>query len=285
MRENTTGPVRGDRTAGRPGGSPAPTFSERDPAVPGGRGDQARVDDATARREPVTQPVPAGGPQPVPAGGAIPQQTDGQAARQAARPVPAQGGAPRDNQVTEQGGAAGVALPKQGTDGRNDGPSDRRNDDRKDNRKTGRRDDVPAGQDGSGQRAERQDRVDGATPEGGQLDGSPMPARTDDGASAATHAKSTAEHGDDTGAVLFGADTATTFRTRWRELQADFVDDPKRAVEGADKLVDEVLHSLTQTLTKHKQGLAGGWQDHGETEELRQALRKYRSFLDQLLKT
>jgi hypothetical protein len=86
--------------------------------------------------------------------------------------------------------------------------------------------------------------------------------------------------------VLFGDDVVTGFRGRWRELQADFVDDPKRAVEGADQLVDEVMHKLTETLTAHKKTLSGQWQGNdGDTEELRLALRKYRSFLDQLLRT
>lgn len=115
---------------------------------------------------------------------------------------------------------------------------------------------------------------------GTQLDAKPVPEHT-----AADRAPAKEAAVDDTGSVLFGADTATVFRTRWREVQADFVDDPARAVRGADELVDEVLKQLSETLAKHKHGLEGGWQDRGETEELRVALRKYRSFFDQLLKT
>ncbi|HEY0450259.1 hypothetical protein [Actinophytocola sp.] len=88
---------------------------------------------------------------------------------------------------------------------------------------------------------------------------------------------------EDSGAVLFGSDDIDRFRTRWRELQADFVDDPKQAVRGADELVGEVVRSLAEIFARHKHELAGGWQGGGETEELRVALRRYRSFFDRLL--
>jgi hypothetical protein len=94
---------------------------------------------------------------------------------------------------------------------------------------------------------------------------------------------------EDTGAVLFGDDQVDRFRNRWRELQADFVDDPKQAVRGADELVDEVMRTLSEIFAEHKSDLQGQWQGdgdgHGETEELRVALRRYRSFFDQLLNT
>jgi len=80
-------------------------------------------------------------------------------------------------------------------------------------------------------------------------------------------------------AALFTDDAATRLRTRWRELQADFVDDPQRAVREADDVVDEVL----RTITEHRQRLAGDWQGHTDTEDLRLAMREYRSFFDQLM--
>jgi len=84
---------------------------------------------------------------------------------------------------------------------------------------------------------------------------------------------------------LFGPDEVTRFRTKWSEVQARFVDDPREAVHGADQLVSEVMGSLATTFTSHKHELEGQWQ-HGseaQTEELRQALRRYRVFFDQLL--
>ncbi len=93
--------------------------------------------------------------------------------------------------------------------------------------------------------------------------------------------------GEDTGAVLFGDDEVERFRLRWRELQADFVDDPARAVQGADQLVDEVLQALTEVFAAHQRELEDQWRGGGtgQTEELRVALRSYRSFFDRLLNT
>jgi len=98
-----------------------------------------------------------------------------------------------------------------------------------------------------------------------------------------TDEPSTAETTTDDAEVLFGTEDAEKFRLRWRELQADFVDDPKHAVEGADHLVDEVMRSLTEIFAEHKRELEGQLREGGETEELRVALRRYRSFFEQLL--
>jgi hypothetical protein len=80
---------------------------------------------------------------------------------------------------------------------------------------------------------------------------------------------------------LFTDDAVTRLRARWRELQADFVDDPQRAVREADGVVDEVV----RTITEHRQRLAGEWQGHTDTEHLRLAMREYRTFVDRLLPT
>ena len=82
-------------------------------------------------------------------------------------------------------------------------------------------------------------------------------------------------------AELFDGETVTRLRERWRELQADFVDDPQQAVRAADEVVDEVL----RTITEHRQRLAGEWQGHTDTEHLRLAMREYRAFVDRLLPT
>lgn len=84
---------------------------------------------------------------------------------------------------------------------------------------------------------------------------------------------------------LFGREEINRFRSEWSEVQARFVDDPQEAVRGADQLVSEVMGSLATTFTNHKHELEGQWQ-HGsdaQTEDLRQALRRYRVFFNQLL--
>jgi hypothetical protein len=50
-------------------------------------------------------------------------------------------------------------------------------------------------------------------------------------------------------APLFAPDAAAGFRTRWDAVQIGFVDDPRRAVAEADRLVTEVVKNLTATFS------------------------------------
>ena len=91
--------------------------------------------------------------------------------------------------------------------------------------------------------------------------------------------------GDERHEPLFAGDQASAFRDRWTELQASFVDEPRQAVEQADMLVAEVMQRLAQAFADERKTLEQHW-DHGQdtnTEELRQALRRYRSFFGRLL--
>ncbi|WP_330285667.1 hypothetical protein [Streptomyces sp. NBC_00576] len=77
------------------------------------------------------------------------------------------------------------------------------------------------------------------------------------------------------------------FRTRWQEVQNEFVDDPRDAVHTADALVADVMQKLAATFADHKQELEGQWNrgEQADTEDLRLALRHYRSFFNRLLVT
>jgi hypothetical protein len=79
------------------------------------------------------------------------------------------------------------------------------------------------------------------------------------------------------------------FRAAWTDLQTRFVDDPQQAVRGADQLVAEVLQAVMKAFAQHKHELEGSWQRGSETSEdtenLRLALRHYRTFFKQLLHT
>ncbi|XIE77445.1 hypothetical protein AB6O49_02485 [Streptomyces sp. SBR177] len=78
-----------------------------------------------------------------------------------------------------------------------------------------------------------------------------------------------------------------TFRTRWHELQSLFVDDPRRAVHEADALVADVMQKLATTFSDHRKSLEAQWRqgEEADTESLRTALRRYRSFFHRLLRT
>jgi hypothetical protein len=106
------------------------------------------------------------------------------------------------------------------------------------------------------------------------------PARTPQPES--PHAAATAEEKLE---ALFAPDAAQGFRTRWDEVQIGFVDDPKKAVRQADELVAQVMQSLAQTFAHERTRLEAQLNDTNResTENLRVALRRYRSFFQRLL--
>src|SRR5437773_3577447 len=89
---------------------------------------------------------------------------------------------------------------------------------------------------------------------------------------------------------LFDENAGRDLRERWLVIQTAFVDEPRAAVEKADSLVAEVLQRLTDTFARERDELESGWSRAGDdeaseisTEDLRQAIRRYRSFFDRLL--
>jgi hypothetical protein len=86
-------------------------------------------------------------------------------------------------------------------------------------------------------------------------------------------------------APLFTAKRADDFRSRWDEIQTGFVDEPRRAVEQADTLVAEVIKRLAETFAEERSNLEEQWGRSSDvnTEDLRIALQRYRSFFDRLL--
>jgi hypothetical protein len=84
---------------------------------------------------------------------------------------------------------------------------------------------------------------------------------------------------------LFLAEVANDFRSRWDAVQSSFVDDPKQAVRHGDELVVQVMKSLAETFSNERTKLEGQLDqtDNASTENLRVALRRYRSFFQRLL--
>ncbi|MGQ4615378.1 hypothetical protein [Nocardia sp. R7R-8] len=72
-------------------------------------------------------------------------------------------------------------------------------------------------------------------------------------------------------------------RTKWREVQVTFVDDPRDAVARADELLGATIHQLTTSYDQRKRELDERLGDTSDTEGLRQTLRGYRALFDQLL--
>ena len=91
---------------------------------------------------------------------------------------------------------------------------------------------------------------------------------------------------DEQAAPLLSENQANDLRTRWDGIQAGFVDEPRKAVQEADNLVAEAMKRLAETFADERAKLEGQW-DRGDdvsTEDLRLALRRYRSFFQRLLK-
>ena len=86
-------------------------------------------------------------------------------------------------------------------------------------------------------------------------------------------------------APLFDSGDAEGYRSRWTEVQTGFVDDPRHAVEQADALVAEVMKRLAEVFADERAQLEEQWSrgQEADTESLRVALRRYRSFFDRLL--
>ena len=88
-----------------------------------------------------------------------------------------------------------------------------------------------------------------------------------------------------THAPLYDEHEAGDLRTRWQNIQGSFVDDPQKSVEEADKLVATAIQRLAEIFAAEKARLEGTWSRGSEvsTEDMRQALRRYRSFFDRIL--
>ena len=106
--------------------------------------------------------------------------------------------------------------------------------------------------------------------------------RTDQGASENRVPVNTA---DEKLEPLFEDEAARKFRSRWQVIQGKFVDDPRDSVKQADDLVADIIKSVTMSFADRRVTLEKQW-NNGEnvsTEDMRQALKRYRSFFERLL--
>ncbi len=84
---------------------------------------------------------------------------------------------------------------------------------------------------------------------------------------------------------LFDKKEAENFRTHWMEIQTKFVDSPQESVREADELLANMLKSVTTGFHDRRTSLEKQWNNGNNvsTEDLRMALKRYRSFFDRLL--
>ena len=86
-------------------------------------------------------------------------------------------------------------------------------------------------------------------------------------------------------AELFTPEAAQAYRADWDNVQIGFVDDPRRAVRQADELVAQVMKTLAESFASQRISIETdvGQDEQASTENLRVALRRYRSFFERLL--
>src|SRR5262245_30509552 len=67
-------------------------------------------------------------------------------------------------------------------------------------------------------------------------------------------------------------------RTQWATIQTNFVDEPRKAVEDADKLVADAIKQVQEALFANRANLEKDWKRNDEisTEDLRVSLQHYR---------
>ena len=118
----------------------------------------------------------------------------------------------------------------------------------------------------------------------------PITARDEPAAEAAAPPEaaaesSTPEADTPTDMALFADNDRSGLRSRWDDVQASFVDDPKECVQKADALVADVVQQLTAGFADARSRLEAQWArgEEASTEDLRQALKRYREFFERLL--
>lgn len=84
---------------------------------------------------------------------------------------------------------------------------------------------------------------------------------------------------------LLTSEQSSGLRGAWDNIQAGFVDEPRKSVADADHLVADAIRRLAESFAAERARLEQQW-DRGEdvsTEDLRLALQRYRAFFQRLL--
>jgi hypothetical protein len=70
---------------------------------------------------------------------------------------------------------------------------------------------------------------------------------------------------------LFSEKEEQDFRTRWKDIQTGFVDEPRHSVEQADEMVAQLMQRLAESFSEQRSNLETQWEksDEVSTEDLR----------------
>lgn len=120
----------------------------------------------------------------------------------------------------------------------------------------------------------------GSTPAAGAAAGAPSAS----GDTTAAERATTSAGGDGQPERLVPRERADAYSARWDSAKSTFVDEPRTAVAQADALVGELLDEMQRLFAEQRRRLEEGLDaDTTTTEDLRLALRRYRSFFDRLV--
>jgi len=80
-------------------------------------------------------------------------------------------------------------------------------------------------------------------------------------------------------------DEVDQLRTRWTAIQTSFVDEPRKAIEEADTLVEAAIKRISDAFHEERSNLEQHWKSGKDvsTEDLRQSLQNYRAMFSRLL--
>ena len=70
----------------------------------------------------------------------------------------------------------------------------------------------------------------------------------------------------------------TEFHTRFDQIQSEFIDDPKAAVQKVETLLDDAFNKMRDRINNIHSSI----QKTDDTEQLRLAMRSYRDMIDSL---
>jgi hypothetical protein len=90
---------------------------------------------------------------------------------------------------------------------------------------------------------------------------------------------------DEQNTPLFSGQESKELYAKWDALQVSFIDEPRRAVQQVDNLVATAMKRTAEVFAEERARLERQW-DRGDdvsTEDLRLAMRRYRSFFRRLL--
>ena len=74
----------------------------------------------------------------------------------------------------------------------------------------------------------------------------------------------------------------TEFQLRFQEIQSEFIDDPKAAVQKAERLMQEAIDRMAKSMQERTRAMHRDTDGKADTEELRVTMRMYREFIQSL---